>query len=272
MSRSQTAGTRSCIWLLFFLCTASLAAHAALNPETKAAYEKEITAIEARLDAQNHSQSNFLWLDGDPKRLESVRSGNIATEQVKASALLGGGMIQHWIGGEFLRGATLAEIKAIDQDYEAYGQMYGPDISRPKVLVHSGNHFIVSYRITEKKVLTAVMDTVHDIDYEPLGPDRLSIRSRSLSVRQVENPGTPSEQVLPEGQGDGLLWAMNSYWRMEQRDGGVYVECEAITLSRGVPFGLGALVDPILRSFGQESLKKTLRAKRKALELRKQTR
>jgi hypothetical protein len=32
-----------------------------------------------------------------------------------------------------------------------------------------------------------------------------------------------------------------------------------------VPFGVGALVDPILQSFAEESLKKTIEAKRQAV-------
>jgi hypothetical protein len=43
------------------------------------------------------------------------------------------------------------------------------------------------------------------------------------------------------------------------------MECEAITLSRDVPFGMGALIDPILESFAEDSLKKTIEAKRRAV-------
>jgi hypothetical protein len=93
----------------------------------------------------------------------------------------------------------------------------------------------------------------------------MAIQSQSQSIRQVENAGKPSERALPEGEGSGFLWAMNSYWRMEERDGGVYMECEAITLSRDVPFGMGALIDPILESFAEDSLKKTIEAKRRAV-------
>jgi hypothetical protein len=194
-----------------------------------------------------------------------VHGVGIATEKVK-SLSVPGGMIQHWIGGEFLPGATIARVERADQDYADYGKFYGPDVSRPKVLEQNGNHFVVFYRIRKKKVLTAVMDTVHAIDYQPVGPGRLAMRSRSQSVRQVDDPGTPSERVLPEGEGTGLLWAMNSYWRMEERDGGVYVECEAVTLSRDVPLGLGGLIDPLLQSFAEESLKRTLEQLKKAVE------
>jgi hypothetical protein len=248
------------LWLLF----AALAAQAELKPETTAAYQKYIAALDLQMAAQNHSQSGFLWIDRDPSRLQAVRRGEIVTQQVK-SLSVPDGMIQHWIGGVFLPGATLAQVVRVDQDYADYGKIYGPDVSRVKVLSHDGNHFVVAYRITKMKVLTAVEDTVHAIDYVPLGPTRMAVQSRSESVRQVENAGKPSERDLAEGEGSGFLWAMNSYWRMEERDGGVYVECEAITLSRDVPFGLGALVDPMLQSFAEESLKKTIEAKRQAV-------
>jgi hypothetical protein len=259
-----TRVSRKHVCALFWLLFAALAAQAELKPETTAAYKKYIAALDTQMAAQNHSQSGFLWIDRDANRQQAVRRGEIVTQQVK-SLSVPDGMIQHWIGGVFLPGATLAQVVRVDQDYADYEKIYGPDVSRVQVLSHDGNHFVVAYRITKTKVLTAVEDTVHAIDYMPLGPSRMAVQSRSESVRQVENAGKPSERDLAEGEGSGFLWAMNSYWRMEERDGGVYVECEAVTLSRDVPFGLGALVDPILQSFAEESLKKTITAKRQAV-------
>jgi hypothetical protein len=253
---------------LLYLLLAALAAQAELTPETVAAYQKYIAALNTQMAAQDRSQSGFLWIDRDPDRQQAVRKGEIVTQKAK-SLSIPDGMTQHWIGGVFLPGATLAQVERVDQDYADYAKIYGPDVSRVKVLSHDGNHFVVSYRITKTKVLTAVIDTVHAIDYLPLGPTRMAVQSRSESVRQVEDAGKPSERELAEGEGSGFLWAMNSYWRMEERDGGVYVECEAVTLSRDVPFGLGAFVDPILQSFAEESLKKTIEAKRQAVGARK---
>jgi hypothetical protein len=263
--RKVTRVSRTNVYALLWLLLAALTAQAELKPETTAAYQKYIAALDTQMAAQNHSQSGFLWIDRDASRQRAVRRGEIVTQQVKLLSVPEG-MIQHWIGGVFLPGATLAQVERVDQDYADYGKIYGPDVSRVKVLSHDGNHFVVSYRITKTKVLTAVLDTVHAVDYLPLGPIRMAIQSRSQSVRQVDNAGKPNEQELPEGEGSGFLWAMNSYWRMEQRDGGVYMECDATTLSRSVPFGLGAFVDPILQSFAEESLKKTIEAKRQAVE------
>lgn len=252
-------------WLVLCLALTPLTVYGALKPETKDAYQSYIAALETRLNAQNNSQSGFLWIDSDSGRQASVRNGNVAIQQIRALTIPGG-MIQHWIGGVFLPGATLAGVERTDQDYSNYANMYAPEVTQPKIVAHNGDHFVVSYRITKKKILTAVVDTVHEIDYAPLGPHRMAIRSRSQSVRQVDDAGTSSEHVLPEGEGAGFLWAMNSYWRMEERDGGVYVECEAVTLSRGVPLGLGPMIDPILNSFAEESLKRTLEAQKRAVE------
>jgi hypothetical protein len=264
--QNRKLGCRS-LWLvcaLFGLLLLPTAAPAELKPETKAAYQNYIAALDTRLAAQNNAKNGFLWIDGDAGRQHAVRTGNIVTQQVKSFSVPEG-MIQHWIGGVFLPGATLAKVEKVDQDYGNYSKIYGPDVTRVKVLSHNGNHFVVSYRITKKKVLTAVLDTVQAIDYLPLGPGRMGIRSQSKSIKQVEDPDTPSERDLAEGAGTGFLWAMDSYWRMEERDGGVYLECEAITLSRDVPFGLGGLVDPILRSFAEDSLKKTIEQKKQAV-------
>ena len=51
---------------------------------------------------------------------------------------------------------------------------------------------------------------------------------------------------------------MNSYWRYEQVAGGVVVELESLTLSRSIPLGLGAIVEPIIDRIARESIDRTL--------------
>jgi hypothetical protein len=82
----------------------------------------------------------------------------------------------------------------------------------------------------------------------------------------VENAGTSKEKVLPPDTGYGFLWRLYSYWRFEERDGGVYVECRAISLTRDVPFGLGWVIEPIIQKLPKESLIATLEATRRALQ------
>jgi hypothetical protein len=70
---------------------------------------------------------------------------------------------------------------------------------------------------------------------------------------------------MPVGNDHGFLWRLDSYWRFEERDGGVYIECEAISLTRDIPTGLAWLIEPIIRQLPQESLVNTLRATRNAV-------
>src|ERR1700761_7272297 len=90
-----------CLLLLLGMFFSLPAEGAELKPEAKAAFQKYIDGLEARLEARNHSQDGFLWIDEDPERLKLVKSGQIATAQVKAFSVAGS-MVQHWIGGVFL--------------------------------------------------------------------------------------------------------------------------------------------------------------------------
>jgi hypothetical protein len=67
------------------------------------------------------------------------------------------------------------------------------------------------------------------------------------------------------GKDHGFLWRLYSYWRFEERDNGVYVECQAISLTRNIPTGLGWLIEPIIRNLPRESLANTLTATKGAL-------
>ena len=62
-----------------------------------------------------------------------------------------------------------------------------------------------------------------------------------------------------------FLWRLYSYWRFQEKQGGVFVECRAISLSRNVPLGLGWMIEPIIQKLPRESLINTLKATRQAL-------
>ena len=249
--------------LILLIAYAALA-HAEEPEKARTEFQKYLASVETRFDAQNTSLEGYLWIDQDAQRREAVRKGEISVQQVRAPEV-DGGTIEDWIGGAFLPNTTLDQVLKVDQDYANYTRYYAPEIMQARLISHQGNHFQVFYRLKKHKVVTVVLDTVHDIDFLPLGSDRYSVRSRSASVREMRNAGQPDEQMLPQGEGLGFLWAMNSYWRVEQRDGGVYIECEVVTLARSIPFGMGALLRPTIESFASESLENTLKAKRRAV-------
>jgi hypothetical protein len=236
--------------------------------QARTAYKNYIATLEARLDKQNASREGFLWLDQDASRRDAARQGKFPVQQIHAPQI-DGGTIEDWIGGAFLPNATLEQVLKVDQDYANYGKYYAPEIVEARLLSHQGNTYRVFYRLKKHKIVTVVLDTIHDIEFFPLSSDRYFIRSRSVSVREVRDAGQRDEKVLPEGEGLGFLWAMNSYWRVEQRDGGVYIECEVVTLARSIPFGMGAMLRPTIESFASESLSNTLQAKLRAVQASK---
>jgi len=82
--------------------------------------------------------------------------------------------------------------------------------------------------------------------------------SHSTKIAQLDNPDTPQERERPVGEDSGFLWRLNSYWRYEEADGGVYVECESVSLSRAIPFGFGWIIGSYVESVPRESLENTL--------------
>lgn len=120
-----------------------------------------------------------------------------------------------------------------------------------------------------KKAITVVVDTENEARFTRLGPDRAQSRIYSLRVAEVEDPGTPQEHQLPPGHDGGYLWRLYTYWRFLERDGGTYVQCEAISLTRGIPAFLSWLIGPFVTSIPKESLAFTLDTTRKALAAKK---
>lgn len=249
------------ISFVLLLCCASLYAEEPLAART--AFQNYINSLESRLNAQNSSASNFLWVDQSGLR-DAVKRGEIPVQHIK-SPDVSGGTLEDWIGAAFIPNATLSQVLKIDQDYAHYATYYAPEIVQVRLLSHSGNHFQVFYRLKKHKFVTVVLDTTHGIDFTPLDDHRYFVRSRSEQIHEVKDAGEAGEKIMPEGEGLGFLWAMNSYWRVEQRDGGVYVECEVVTLARSIPFGMGALVRSTIESFASESLANTLKAKKQAV-------
>jgi hypothetical protein len=252
----------SVIWLGVLLAGGTALA-ADLKPGTVEAFQDYLRANDTHVAAQ----SPFLWTDQDAARRQRVRGGEIVIEQLahKPERRVPGGLIHDWMGAVFIPRVTLAQVLELVQDYDRHKNIYRPEVLDSRVLSRDGDHFRIFLRLLKKKVLTVVLDTEHEVEYTPLGAARCRSRSSTTSIREVQDAGKSTERKLAEGAGHGFLWRLDTYWRFEARDGGVYAECQAISLTRDVPTGLGWLIDPIIRNLPRESLANTLRATRDTL-------
>ncbi len=182
-----------------------------------------------------------------------------------ASVKVPNGLIHDWIGAAFVPRTTVAATLALIQNYDNHKIVYGPDVMDSKLIAREGDDFKIFLRLLKKKIITVVLDTDHDVHYSSLDSSHWTCRSCTTRIAEVEDPGTDKEKVLTPDTGYGFLWRLYSYWRFQERDGGVYVECRAISLTRDIPIGLGWVIEPIIRKLPKESLVNTLKATRDAL-------
>jgi hypothetical protein len=239
-----------------------------LNPQTLQAYIAYIRDAEAGMERTLHGDGPFLWSDARSERAQQVGDGHIVAQlwSGRGPVKVPDGLIHDWIGAVFVPATTIDKTLALVQDYDNHKNIYKPEVMDSALISHHDNDFQIYLRILKKKIITVVLDTDHDVHYLQLDRARCSCRSYTTRIAEVENPGTPKEKVLPPDSGHGFLWRLYSYWRFQEKEDGVYVECRAISLTRDVPFGLGWVIEPIIQNLPRESLIKTLEATRRALQ------
>ena len=257
--------------LVLLFIGATPASPAELRTQTVAAFDRYVQATEQRM--KNDPQ--FLWVDSLPApqqraALEALRRGELVidrftTRQSGKEIAIPDGMVHHWIGVVFIPGATVDKALSLLQDYDHHAQIYAPAVAASKLLSRDGNNFRVYLRFMMKKVITVVVNTEHEARFTRDAPNRASSRIYSTRIAEVESPGTPSERERPVGNDSGYLWRLYSYWRMFERDGGAYVQCESISLTRDIPLGFGWLIGPFVTSIPRESLEFTLTTTRNVL-------
>jgi len=87
----------------------------------------------------------------------------------------------------------------------------------------------------------------------------------TVQVQEIENYGHAAERLLPSGTGNGYIWRLHSNARYEERDGGVYLELEAMALTRDIPASVRWLVNPVVNHLSTNSLATTLQQTRDAV-------
>jgi len=244
-----------------------------LKPDTAAAFARYIQSKDAHSDKELTDSKTFLWVDAlpEPTRAQSyadLKRGQIITRRSDFCgdcSSIPGGLIHDWTGIVFIPGISLPQALAALQDYDRDAEYYQPDVVKSKLLEKSGDDFHTYLRLKQVHIIAVVLDTEYDVLYTLLDATHAESRSLSSRIAEVENAGDPRERDLPVGDDHGFLWRLNSYWRFYQADGGVYLQCNAISLTRNVPTGLGWLVRPFIENVPRESLNFTLDATRNAL-------
>lgn len=246
-----------------------------LTQQTEEAFARYVRATEIRMDRELAAGRNFLWIDALPQPSQDqaygdLKNGQIAIRESQISDSAGavsvpGGLVHDWTGIVFIPAVSMSKVISVLQDYEHASRYYAPQVAKSRLLQHSGNDFRVFLQLRQVHIVTVVLNTEYSVHYAFIDSMRAFSRSYSTRIAEVENAGDAQERELPVGDNDGFLWRLNSYWRLYQSSEGVFVQCNAISLTRNVPAGLGWLIGPFLETIPRDSLRFTLEATRNAV-------
>ena len=260
---------------LGLLAVALGSAAAGLEPATIAAFNRYVAVAEQQIRSTLRPYGPFLWIDFRPEAsrkhfYQQMRSGQFVIKRLETydddrEIDIPDGMVHHWVGLAFVPGVSLKSAEAVLEDYQDYAQIYGPQVRSSEISARDGDAFqlrLQFYKDSPRRVSYNVDFKVQRIS---LCPTRIASSSISTRIAQLQDPSQPDSMEYPVGQDSGFLWRMNDYWRFEQKDGGIYMQVEAITLSRDVPPFLGWFVRPVIRRVARETIAGLLEANRRAI-------
>ena len=230
----------------FFRC--GCRANACAETSYDSRVESYVSATETRL-GKSLGQAEFFWIDELPaekreEAYERLKSGKVEMRRVSGEQGAGtdaipGGMIHDWQGMVFIQGVKLDEVLDFLKDYDSRATDYAPDVERSKIEEHDGDHFRVFMRFRRKKIITVVLNTEQEIAYYRDSRTRAHSRSTATRIAEVENAERRRKKKSLRVKTAGSCGGLETWWRMEELDGGVYVENEVVSLTRTFQRGWG---------------------------------
>jgi hypothetical protein len=239
-----------------------------LQPGTLQAWDDYISAADSRMQARLDAERPFLWTDEAPDRKSRLQRGEVLVAPVSrhGTQSVPNGLIHDWIGAVFIPNTTLDRLLAVVHDYDRYKEFYKPAVTDSKVLACADRDQSFSM-VWQSRVLfvNAAIEGQYQAHDFAVDERRGYTITATTSVQEVEGYGHSGEHLLPPGQGNGFIWRLHSIVRYEERDGGLYLEIEAIALTRDIPASLRWVVKPVVNHLSTASLAASLRQTRDAV-------
>jgi hypothetical protein len=239
-----------------------------LQPDTLKAWDDYIRSVDSSMQTRLDGHRPFLWTDEAADRGTRLQHGEILVAPVigHGTQSVAGGLIHDWLGAAFIPNATLESLLAVVHDYGRYKEFYRPVVADSKTLVctQTDQRFSMVWQHRVLLINAAIEGQYQARDF-PLDARRGYNIANTTQVREIESYGKDDEYLLPPGQGNGFIWRLHSIARYQERDGGVYLELEAIALTRSIPASLRWVVNPVVNHLSINSLVTSLRQTRDAV-------
>jgi hypothetical protein len=227
------------------------ALHAAqLRQETLGAWDQYVQSVDAAMQARLRPGNSFLWIDEAPERRKQLRAGEILVTSVgeHSPKIIPSGLIHHWMGAAFFPNAKFDDVLGVVRDYAHYKDYYNPTVIDSHTIQQTSSADRFSMLLMNNALLLKrALESEYESSYAQAGSHKWYSIATAVRVQEVEDYGQVSERKLPSDEGSGYVWRLHSVTRYEEADGGVYVEMEAMALSRDIPAAVRWMVDPIVR-------------------------
>jgi hypothetical protein len=247
---------------------------AELKSATVAAFDRYIQMTEARMEGDLR-EDYFLFIDHVPETRRRAIDAHLHEGKVEIQQLhtleagrgipIPSGMIHHWVGVIFIPCATLPQARTVLDDYDNYETYYKPDVRRANLLERIGNESKTYLQLYKKSLVTVVLNANFDNTDTEFTRTRAQTKSYSTRIAEVANQGKADEHELQVGMDHGYMWRLYTYWRIEEKGGGVYLQIEVVALTRKFPFILGWLINPLIENIPRSTISGLLINTRRAV-------
>jgi hypothetical protein len=227
-------------------------------------YEIYVAAAEPAM-AIRFASGELSWLPDDARREASAQlaAGKLIRRNISDAVLNRriadqNGTVIDWVGAIRIRRASLAELRAVLEDYGRWASIYWPMIfecraeqtadSMYEVTLGLHNQFRFASLLPQHYSFR-VKDLMSYSDGARTGALELHAHLRSDEIRESDS-GVPRRTDFLEPYHDhGIMWALNSWWRARQQGRDLYLEFETVTLARSAQdFACKVGIIPVPRS------------------------
>jgi len=192
---------------------------------------------------------------------QKTRAGGIVAIPAKQGAVvtIPSGLVHHWLGAVFVPDVRALDVLAALQDYDSYTKLYSSAVIDSKLLSRTRNQFDYRLKFVQKGfgVKAGLLGEFRST-YVRLTPAMGYSITEATQLDELVDAGEAQERVLPLTASHGYVEKMFTIVRYRESDGGVYLEIDALTLSRDIPVSVRWLIAPIVRKFSGQVMTTTL--------------
>jgi hypothetical protein len=241
---------------------------AELQQDTLQAWDEYVRGSDLQVRERVAGKKPFLWLDDSPDRAARMRRGEVIVAPVigHGSQSVPNGLIHDWIGAIFIPHATLTSLMSVLDNFDRYKEIYRPLVVESATIACTEQEQEYSMVWRHRVLMVDAATRGHyKAQSHSVDPKRGYGITEASGIQEIQGFGERDQRLLAPDTGSGFIWRIRSVSRYEERDGGVYLEIEALALTRDIPVSMRWLASPVINHLSINSLKMTLRQTRDAV-------